>query len=131
MKRILFILICFSSFATLANAQTRRVTGKVTSAEDGDVVPGVSVVVVGTTSGAVTDGNGFYSVNVPSKATQISFAFLGFERSTVNLSGKNVYNVTLKASNTTLDEVVVVAGGSSSVQKESKDTLQRKLQLMN
>jgi TonB-linked SusC/RagA family outer membrane protein len=118
MKRILFILICFSTFAALANAQTRRVTGKVTLAEDGEAAQGVSVIAVGTTSGTITDANGSFSVNIPSKATQLSFSFLGYERSTVNLTGKSAYNVVLKSSNTTLDEVVVVAGGIQRTKRE-------------
>jgi len=118
MKKIIFSLICFSVFAVIANAQTRRVTGKVTFAEDGEAIPGVSVTVVGTTSGTITDVDGFYSVNVPSKASQISFSFIGYEKSVVNIAGKNVFNVALKSSNRTLDEVVVVAGGIQRTKRE-------------
>ncbi|HEY9486852.1 MAG TPA: carboxypeptidase-like regulatory domain-containing protein, partial [Chryseosolibacter sp.] len=68
MKRLL--LLCLASVFMLASgrlqAQERSVSGVVTSAEDGDPLPGVSVVIKGSTIGTVTDMDGKYSISVPS-----------------------------------------------------------------
>ena len=63
-----FLLLSFASFEVLA--QERSITGKVTSAEDGSGLPGVNVILKGTTTGTVTDIDGNYKLTVPSDAVR-------------------------------------------------------------
>ncbi|MCT4644331.1 MAG: carboxypeptidase-like regulatory domain-containing protein, partial [Carboxylicivirga sp.] len=58
-------------------AQTTTITGKVTDSESGEAIPGVSVVVRGTTIGTVTNVDGNYSLSVPDDATNLLFSFVG------------------------------------------------------
>ena len=60
-----------------ANAQERAVSGKVTASEDGSPIPGVNVILKGTTLGTVTDFDGNYRLNVPSEGGALIFRFIG------------------------------------------------------
>ncbi|HMI66299.1 MAG TPA: carboxypeptidase-like regulatory domain-containing protein [Cyclobacteriaceae bacterium] len=74
MKKLL--LVCFSFvFVLSAWAQERVVTGKLTSKEDGAALPGVNVIVKGTTNGTVTDADGKYRISVPSSGATLVFSF--------------------------------------------------------
>ena len=81
MKRIL--LVCLTAVLALASselwAQDRAVSGKVTAAEDGSGLPGVNVVVKGTTNGTVTDSDGAYTLNVPAESQFLVFTFIGLK----------------------------------------------------
>ncbi|MBR7067710.1 MAG: carboxypeptidase-like regulatory domain-containing protein, partial [Bacteroidales bacterium] len=68
MKKLGLLLMGLLLGAALAQAQTLRVSGTVTGAEDGMPIPGVSVIVKGTTIGTATDMDGKYTLNVPSDA---------------------------------------------------------------
>ncbi|MBC8152125.1 MAG: carboxypeptidase-like regulatory domain-containing protein, partial [Bacteroidetes bacterium] len=69
MRKILLLLLgIFGLMTQSAMAQDRQVTGKVTSAEDGQPLPGVSVVVKGTTRGTQTDATGNYVITLPKNA---------------------------------------------------------------
>jgi TonB-linked SusC/RagA family outer membrane protein len=83
-----------------------RVTGRVTSVEDGQSIPGVNVLIKGTTTGAVTDINGNYSVEAPGDGTLI-FSFIGYQREEVPVNSRTVINVSLQAEALSLEEVVV------------------------
>lgn len=87
----------------------RTVSGKVTDAEDGTGLPGVNVVVQGTTTGTVTDVNGDYSLTVPDQGGALVFTFVGMETQEVPISGRSVINVALTADIEQLSEVVVTA----------------------
>ncbi len=63
--------------ATLANAQSKTVTGTVTSADDGTPVPGVNILEKGTSNGTVSDADGKYSINVGDNSTLV-FSFVGY-----------------------------------------------------
>ena len=75
-KILLFGLALFATFS-LALAQDRTVSGKVTSSDDGSSVPGVNVVLKGTATGAVTDIDGFYKLTVPEEGGILQFSFVG------------------------------------------------------
>ena len=92
-------------------AQDRTITGKVT-ADDGSVLPGVSVTVRGTTRGATTDGDGNYKVSVP-KGAQLVFSFIGFANQEVSVGNQNVIDIKLIPDVSQLQEVVVTALGIS------------------
>ena len=99
----------------LSQAQTaREVSGKVTDGT-GTGLPGVTVLVPGTTNGTGTGGDGTFRIQVPATATTLSFSFVGYATQQVNISGKNTVNVTLKDDAQALTDVVVV--GYGTVQK--------------
>jgi TonB-dependent starch-binding outer membrane protein SusC len=91
--------------------QTKTITGKVID-EDGVTLPGVSVVVKGTTSGTVTDIDGKYSLNVSASAKTLVFSFIGMTTQEISIGTQTQINVTLEQSFTNLDEVVAIGYGS-------------------
>ncbi len=118
MKKIALFFSVLLFMGTLAvNAQTRVITGKVTSAEDEAPIPGVSIVVSGTTLGTVTDINGNYSVQVPADAQNLIFSFVGMASQEVAISGRSVINISMQPQAIGVDEVIVVAYGTTT--KES------------
>lgn len=110
MKKLL--LMCGACILALSlHAQEKIVTGKVTSAEDGTALPGVNVIVKGTTSGAVTDADGTYSLSVPESASVLVFSFIGLKTSEVSLDGRSTVDVQLTQDVTQLSEIVVTGVG--------------------
>jgi TonB-linked SusC/RagA family outer membrane protein len=118
MKRFVFVLsLLLFVGMNLLQAQGVQVSGNVTSADDGTALPGVSVVVRGTTIGAVTDFEGNYSITVPDENATLMFSFVGMLTQDVPLEGRTVLNVVLESTTTELDEVVVTALGVSREKK--------------
>ena len=111
----LSVLIAFIAFIglSLVNAQTRAITGTVTSSEDGMGIPGANVVVKGTSIGVATDVDGRYTINVPENATVLVFSAMGFTDKEVAISGSTI-NVVLAPASIDIDEVVVVAYGTAT-----------------
>lgn len=99
-------------------AQDRTITGRVTSAEDGTGLPGVNVVVKGTTNGTVTDTDGIYTINGPGEAILV-FSFIGYKSTEVSSSGKSEVDVQMELDITQLGEVVVVGYGTQERSKLS------------
>lgn len=87
------------------------VTGKITS-ENGEIIPGVNVLVKGTTVGSVSDFDGNYSINVTGQDAVLMFSYIGFETIEIPVNGQSVINVTLVEDFESLDEVVVVGYGT-------------------
>jgi TonB-linked SusC/RagA family outer membrane protein len=117
MKRrflLLWLVLCAS--ISLALAQTRAITG-VVKGSDGETLPGVTVVLKGTTNGASTDINGGYTINVPadSKSATLRFSFVGFVSQEIAVGDKTAINVTLVSDVQSLDDVVVI--GYQAVQR--------------
>ncbi|MGB5555778.1 MAG: SusC/RagA family TonB-linked outer membrane protein, partial [Flavobacteriaceae bacterium] len=110
----LISLPLFFVFLFLTGVQTmyaqNTVNGTV-SAEDGPL-PGASVVAKGTTTGAVTDFDGNYSIEVPSGATTLVFSFVGYASQEVAINNQSTINVTLSEDAQALSEVVVVGYGT-------------------
>jgi len=98
---------------TMAQAQTVRITGTVTSSEDGMPMPGVSVIVKGTTIGTATDANGKYEINVPVNAQTITVSFVGYVTQELPIAGRSVIDVVLATDVKQIDEVFVVAYGTA------------------
>jgi TonB-linked SusC/RagA family outer membrane protein len=88
-------------------AQT-TVTGTVKSADDGGSLPGVSVVIEGTSLGTTTDMNGNYTLSVPAGSKSIVFSFIGMEKQTIAFTGQTTINVTLTSTAQALQEYVVM-----------------------
>jgi TonB-linked SusC/RagA family outer membrane protein len=97
-------------------AQTRQVTGKVTSSEDGSVLPGVSISAKGSTKGTSTAADGSYSISVSDGSTLV-FTFVGFNSQSVAVGNRSVVNVQMQSDNLQLSEVVVVGYGTRKRQE--------------
>ncbi|MFB5945341.1 SusC/RagA family TonB-linked outer membrane protein [Albibacterium profundi] len=110
-KQLLLFFVAGILIISSAYAQNRRVSGKVTSQEDGLGIPGVTVTVSGTTTGTTTDGEGFYSLDVPASATALEFSFIGYTKQTLQIGDRTTINVTLVNDATQLGEVIVTALG--------------------
>jgi TonB-dependent SusC/RagA subfamily outer membrane receptor len=93
-------------------AQVRRISGTVTSSEDNSPIPGVSVVVKGTTLGTITNIDGVYQLDVPNDAETLMFSFVGMKARELPISGNQI-NVVLEPDILGLDEVMVVAYGTA------------------
>ncbi|MBN1184082.1 MAG: SusC/RagA family TonB-linked outer membrane protein [Bacteroidales bacterium] len=92
------------------NESNLLIKGKVTDVSESEL-PGVTVVVPGTTIGTVTDANGRYSINVPQKSEKLVFSSIGFQPQEVEIKGRAVIDVVMALSNIELDEVVAIGYG--------------------
>jgi hypothetical protein len=90
----------------------RPVTGKVTSQIDGKALPGVNVIIRGTTTGTVTDAEGNFRINVPDEGAVLVFSFTGFASAEVAVANQSTINITLNPSVEALSEVVVIGYGT-------------------
>lgn len=115
-KHLLLLLVFANAFMVSAWAQ-RTLTGTVTAEADGEPLPGVNVVVKGSTIGITTGIDGKYSLNAPDDASILVFSFIGMESKEVKIGQSDVIDVTLKANQMEVDEVVVTALG---IKKEKK-----------
>lgn len=95
-----------------ASAQERSISGRVTSGEDGTPLPGVNIVVKGTSIGTVTDARGTYVLSVPASDGVLVFSFIGFASQEVEIGQRNTVDVQLSSDVTQLGEVVVTAQGA-------------------
>ena len=116
-KFTLFLALMIFIGMQVLQAQTRAITGTVTNADDGSTIPGVSVVVKGTTFGTTTDLNGKYSLNVLADAQALRFSFIGMNAVERNIAGINVLNVSMVPTATAIEGVVVTALGISREKK--------------
>ena len=112
-KRIALLLACLV-MASVAFAQTTRVTGTVISVEDGEPIPGAAVRIEGAKTGVVTNADGKFVLNVPASAKRLEVSCAGMIKQLVRV--KPVVNVELEVDNKALDEVMVVAFGTSTKQ---------------
>jgi TonB-linked SusC/RagA family outer membrane protein len=111
MMKKLLLMLSFFLIASYSWAQDRTVSGNVTD-EDGPL-PGVNVIVKGSTLGTTTDLDGNYKLSVPSDAEALVFTYIGFEKMEVAIGSKSVIDVTLQPDVQQLGEVVVTALGVS------------------
>ncbi len=109
---------------TLVQAQTVRITGTVTSSEDGMPMPGVSVFVKGTTIGITTNADGKYELNVPTTAQALTFSFVGFKTQEVAIAGRSVVDVVMESETVEMQEVVVTALGIKKAEKATGYAIQ-------
>jgi TonB-linked SusC/RagA family outer membrane protein len=98
--------------SSMAWAQERSVSGKVTSQEDGTALPGVNVVVKGTTNGTVTDAEGNFKISVPSSGGSLVFSFIGLSTTEVEIGDRTTVDVSLSLDVQQLSEVVVTGYGT-------------------
>ncbi|WP_320110910.1 TonB-dependent receptor [Draconibacterium orientale] len=112
--KVVLFLVAMLSF-TLGYAQVKTVTGTVSDAGNGEPLPGVTIVVKGTTQGTITDFDGNFSIDVEEGQT-IVLSYIGYTPQEVVISTSNLVNVKLEQSMENLDEVVVI--GYGQVKKE-------------
>ena len=106
------MLLCLSSYA-----QTIGISGKVTSADDSQPLPGVSIKLKGTATGVVSDINGAYKI-MAKPGDVLVFTFLGYQRQEIIVKTNNIIDVTLNSTSSNLNEVVVVGYGKSIKRKD-------------
>ncbi|GEO06037.1 SusC/RagA family TonB-linked outer membrane protein [Adhaeribacter aerolatus] len=109
--RHLLLLQLFLSFAAGAWAQNIAVTGRVTD-DKGEGLPGVTLLLKGTTNGTTTDPSGNYSLNLPSGAGTLVVSFIGYATQEVPVNNRSNINITLAGDAKALEEVVVVGYGT-------------------
>jgi len=125
-KIILFVVLFVFTGASALLAQTRVVTGTVTSAIEGEgPIPGVSVVVPGTTLGAYTNIDGKYSLNVPANANTLIFTFVGMKTEEVAIAGRSVIDVVMSLDLLNLDEVIVTGVAAGTPKKKMAVSVDR------
>jgi len=118
MKKI-SLLLAFLGFIGLqvVFAQTRDISGTVTSGDDGSSIPGASVIIKGTTLGTVTDMDGKFSLKIPPTAKTLLVTFVGMVSAEVPITGSANYSIKMKSENISVDEVVVTALGITREKK--------------
>lgn len=117
--KILLLLLPMLLTYSLLHAQERTISGIVSSGEDNKPLPGVNVVVKGTTQGVVTEANGTYRLDVSAEANVLVFSFIGYVTQEVSVNGRSVIDITLGADVQNLKEIIVVGYGT---QKKSNIT---------
>jgi len=108
----LLVLIGFST----ASAQQLTVSGRVIDGNTQEALPGVNVVVKGTTIGSATDANGKYNLTVPSKNDTLTFSYIGYKSKNVPIKGRSVINISLNQKVLQSQQLVVVGYGSQKKQ---------------
>jgi len=117
MKKIALLLAFFAIGLQVLMAQTKEISGTVTSTEDGGAIPGVSVSVKGTSLGTITDMNGVFRLKVPLDSKILTFSFVGMASQDVVIGNQTKIDVKLTSANISVDEVVVTAMGISRDKK--------------
>jgi TonB-linked SusC/RagA family outer membrane protein len=108
MKIKVYLIICFFLVAGHVFSQS-VVRGKVISKAESEGLPGVNVIIKGSTTGVITDFNGNYQLNVPSPDAVLQFSFIGFQSTEITVNGQSVIDVVLVEDVQSIDEVVVTA----------------------
>lgn len=110
--RPLLVFLLLFVLTVHAFGQQVTVSGTITDRITGETLPGVNVVVSGTTTGVSSDIDGKYSLSVPSGNVKLVFSYIGYDPQEINTNGSLTVNVTLQENNTQLDEVVVIGYGT-------------------
>jgi len=131
----LLVLFMFLGSLSIAGAMAgellmKRVTGTITDSKTGAGLPGVNILVKGTTTGISSDAAGKYSIDVPDANSILEFRFVGYVTQEIAVGNQSVIDVVLVEEVTSLDEVVVVGYGSekkinltSAISSVSRDKL--------
>ena len=109
---MLSVLMTFSAAASPSlSLQQKKVTGKVTDATSGEALPGVTIVIRGTTTGVASDPDGSFSIDVPSNSTVLQFTSVGYASQEITVGSRTVINVAMQSDVTMIEELVVVGYG--------------------
>ncbi|MEQ8715546.1 MAG: carboxypeptidase-like regulatory domain-containing protein, partial [Cyclobacteriaceae bacterium] len=115
MKRILLMILFLGSISLYA--QERTISGRITSDEDASGLPGVNVILKGTTTGTTTDIDGNYKLAVPQEGGTLTFSFIGLAPQEVAIGARSTIDVVMANDVKQLTEVVVTAIG---IEREKK-----------
>jgi hypothetical protein len=111
MRKLTFLLAClFLIGVGLVNAQSKSLSGKVLSAEDGQPVIGASVMVKGTTTGTITGVDGGFTLSIPGSAKTLVISYVGMKN--IEVEAKSGLIVKMESDALAIDEVVVVGYGT-------------------
>jgi TonB-linked SusC/RagA family outer membrane protein len=102
-----------SNFQSLTTQKQKSISGKVTDAAGG-TLPGVSVVVKGTTNGVITDAGGNYTLTNISEGAVVQFSFVGMTTQEIVVGAKSEYSIVLSDASIGVDEVIVIGYGTAS-----------------
>lgn len=106
-----FLFAILMLFGQLTMAQAKKITGTVTDQLSGEALPGVTVVIEGTTEGTITDFDGNYSISVEPDQV-LSYSYIGYVKQTVTVQNQTEINIVLAPSTEDLGEVVVIGYGT-------------------
>jgi len=109
--RKLNLLLVFMLLTVMHVLAQRTITGTVTSKDDGQGIPGVSVIIKGTTQGTTTDINGKYNLNVPKEATMLVYSFIGMKKQELPVLASGIMDVIMESEAIDVEGVVVVGYG--------------------
>ena len=121
----LFLLSFLTFFSLILSAQTSIVTGIVTD-ENKEVMPGVTVKIDGNNVGTTTNLDGKYSIDVENDSARLVFSFIGYRNQAIDINGQSKIDIQLQLSTKSLDEVVVVGYGKTTVKELTGATVQVK-----
>lgn len=113
MKKLLILISLLFTVISVTHAQQVRISGTVTGSEDGLPLPGVSVVVNGTTLGVATDKDGRYTISVPQSATTLEASFIGMKTMLVPIEGRSVIDIVMEPDIQKVNEIVVIGYGTA------------------
>ena len=105
---LLFLCVLFAGLSTMA--QVKTITGKVTSSDDGQALPGASIKVKGTSGGTSTDGNGSFTLQVPQTNAIIVVNAIGYTMREISVGDRTTVNISLVSDAQELQEVTVSTG---------------------
>jgi TonB-dependent SusC/RagA subfamily outer membrane receptor len=118
-----FLLLCFSCLVTLhVWAQDRTLSGRVTAQEDGSPIPGVNVVVKGSTTGTVTDADGNYTIRAGSTNVLV-FSFIGYTTQEVTVGDRSTVDVQLISDVQQLSEIIITGQGAGMEKRRLSTTV--------
>ncbi|RAU83934.1 SusC/RagA family TonB-linked outer membrane protein [Pontibacter arcticus] len=119
-KSLLLTFLFLLAFVVQTYAQQNRtVSGKVTDQENGQGLPGVAVLVKGTTIGTATNTDGSYTLSVPADANTLVFRFIGYVAKEVAIGSQTSINTTLALDNKQLSEVIVTGYGTVQTKRDA------------
>lgn len=106
------VTVAFLAFAYSLSAQQKTISGKITDATTGQPVIGSTVTIKGSTTGTQTNADGNFTIDAPASAKNLLISSVGYESQDIPINGRNQITVSLRTSNSTLNEVVVVGYGT-------------------
>ena len=110
LKSLIFTSLCLIQLQAVA--QVRVISGKVSSKEDNQPLPGVNIIIPGTTRGSTTDFDGNYKVEVSDADKSLAFSFIGYKTQIIEISGITTLNMVLETDSELLEEIVVIGYGT-------------------
>jgi TonB-linked SusC/RagA family outer membrane protein len=113
LKSMLLLLLVIAGTAVFG--QERSISGSVSDRSTNEFLPGASILVKGTSNGAITDIDGKYNIKVPPGDNVLVVSFVGYDKAEIPIGAQTVINIQLVPSKTSLQEVVVVGYGSTKV----------------